>query len=107
MIKKGNIVKATVTGIEKYGIFVKVGKDYDGLIHISEISDKYVGNINKYAKTGDIIKAEVLDVYDNKKQLSLSIKNIRKRCDDLEEKGKGFEKLKESIDTWIDDYDKI
>ena len=40
MYQKGDIVKGVVSGIEPYGIFVKVDSDYSGLIHISEISKK-------------------------------------------------------------------
>ena len=44
----GQIIKGTVTGIEKYGIFLNVNNKYTGLIHISEISDKYVKNVEDY-----------------------------------------------------------
>ena len=50
--KKGNIVTGCVTGIEKYGIFVSLDNYYSGLVHISEISDSFVRNINDYVNIG-------------------------------------------------------
>ena len=44
--RKGNIVKATVTGIESYGVFVSFDEYYTGLIHISEISNNFVDVCN-------------------------------------------------------------
>ena len=44
--KIGDIVQGCVTGIEKYGVFVNLDEYYTGLIHISEVSDLYVRNIN-------------------------------------------------------------
>ena len=55
----GQIIKGTVTGIEKYGIFLNVNNKYTGLIHISEVSDKYVKNIEDYVKINESIKAEI------------------------------------------------
>ena len=57
-IEIGSIVKGEVTGIEPYGIFVKVG-EYDGLIHISEIANKYVSNITNYVSVGENIFMKV------------------------------------------------
>ena len=51
--KVGNIVKGTVNGIETYGAFINFDEYYSGLIHISEISDNFVKNINDFIKVGD------------------------------------------------------
>ena len=59
--KVNSIVKATVTGIESYGVFVTLDEYYSGLIHISEISHNYVKDINDYVKIGETIKAKVID----------------------------------------------
>ena len=45
----GDIIKVTVTSIENYGIFVTVDEEYNGMIHISEMSDKFVTNVRNYA----------------------------------------------------------
>ena len=62
--KKGDIVTGCVTGIEKYGVFVNLDEFYTGLIHISEISDLYVRNVNDYVEVGQTIKCKVIDVID-------------------------------------------
>ena len=53
--RKEQIVEGVVTGIEDYGIFVNIDNEYTGLIHISEISDDFVRNINDYVNKGDIL----------------------------------------------------
>ena len=72
----GEIVKCIVTGIEKYGIFVKINNDYNGLIHISEITIHFVRNINDYVSVGEEIYCKIIEQDENSKQLKLSIKNI-------------------------------
>lgn len=104
--KKGEIIKGTVTGIEKYGIFVNLDNYYTGLIHISEISNFFVKNINDYVKIGETIKAEVLDVNEKESHVKLSIKNIdyrfnRKRRTKIVETKTGFKTLKIKLNEWI------
>ena len=106
---KGKIVKGTVSGIEPYGIFVKFDDDYSGLIHISEISNRFVKNPGHYADIGETIYTEVVDVDDDSQQLKLSIKNIRYKdgkrnkrvC--INETQTGFTTLKEKLPTWIEE----
>ena len=76
-VKKNDVIKVKVTGVQKYGAFVNSeDNNYDGLIHISEISYGYVKNVNDYLKIGDSIYAEVVEVSDKDNQLKLSIKDI-------------------------------
>ena len=63
--KKEEIIKAKVIGLQNYGAFVEVDDEYQGLIHISEISYGYVKNINDYVKIGDKIYTEVIKVDEN------------------------------------------
>ena len=51
---KNEVVEGCVTGIEKYGIFVTLDEYYSGLIHISEISDNFVRDINKFVNIGEV-----------------------------------------------------
>ncbi len=106
-IKIGDIVKATITGIQKYGAFALVNDKYDGLIHISEISSGYVKNINDYIKIKDDIYAQVVDIDKENNKLKLSIKNIDYRNSgeviNDENYMAGFESLKEHLDDWIND----
>lgn len=75
----GMIIPVIVSGITKFGIFVKVDNLYTGLVHISEISEKFVSNPELFVKNGEKIYVEVLDCDDLNKQLKLSIKNIQYR----------------------------
>ncbi len=106
--KKGKIVKGSITGIEKYGIFVNLDNYYSGLIHISEISKGFVKDINDYVEIGETIYAKVLDVDENENHIKLSIKDINykiknSKCEtsSIKEVGTGFEKLDENREIWI------
>ena len=104
--KKGNIVTGCVTGIEKYGIFVSLDNYYSGLVHISEISDSFVRNINDYVNIGETINVKILDVNENDFHFKLSIKNIdyrinKKKLANIVEVGSGFNCLKDKLDDWI------
>ena len=74
--RKGKIVRATVTGVEVYGIFVSLDEYYSGLVHISEISHGFVKDIHDFVNVGDEINVEILDVAEDLCHLKLSIKNI-------------------------------
>lgn len=104
-VKKSDIIKATVTGVQKYGAFVNT-EDYEGLIHISEISYGYVKNVNDFLKVGDNIFVEVVEVNEDDSHLKLSIKDIDYKKDGtrlkrMAETKNGFEPLKENLETWI------
>lgn len=82
MMKKyypGNIVEGKVIGIKPYGVFVSIDKEFVGLLHISEISDSYVSNIDKIVNIGDIVKTKILDVDYLNKKVKLSMKALKKR----------------------------
>ena len=102
----GKIAKGCVTGIENYGIFVSFDEYYSGLIHISEISNNFVRNINDYVNIGETIKVKILEVDHESCQLKLSIKDINYRTNSkkrtkIEETGTGFTLLKENLELWI------
>ena len=104
-IKKNDIVKVTVTGVQKYGAFIS-SDDYDGLIHISEISYGFVKNVNDYLKVGDKIYVEVVDVNDKSNHLKVSIKDIDYKKDGtrlkrMAETKDGFKPLKDNLEIWI------
>lgn len=110
-IKRKEVVKVTITGIQKYGAFAIMedsNNDYNGLIHISEISYGYVKNIRDFMNIGDSIYAEVLTIDDDNKQIKLSIKDIdyKKngvRLKRMSETRNGFKPLKDNLDKWISD----
>jgi general stress protein 13 len=104
-IKKGDIVKGQVTGITKYGVFVSLEDDYTGLVHISEVSNKFVNDLKEMFQIGDIIKVKVLEIDESKSHVNLSIKKIdfkvKKDNSKLEESGQGFDLLKENLEKWM------
>lgn len=104
--KKEDIVKGKVTGIENYGIFLSLEDDYIGLIHISEISDKFVKNIFDYVQLNETISCKVLEADESSKRLKLSIKNFDYRIEDKKkwEDENGFSPLREKLPEWIADY---
>lgn len=104
--KKDDVLKVKVTAVEPYGIFVNVDNEYSGLIHISEITGGYIRNIYKYIKKGQIVNVKVLEVLEDKKQLKLSMKSLRKKKisrkpNILEESEQGFKPLKENLSKWM------
>ena len=108
LYKEGQIIKATISGIENYGAFVTLDDGYSGLIHISEISYNYVKDINSYFKVGDLIFVEIIHVDNIEKKLKLSIKNItyiKKKCylkKRIVETPSGFKTLSEILPIWIE-----
>lgn len=107
--KKGKIVKGIVSGITNYGIFVSLEEYYSGLIHISEISNLFVRNVNDFAKIGEEIYVKILDVNEDENQLKLSIKDINykvntnKRKKKIRETTHGFHTLEYKLPIWIDE----
>ena len=109
--ENGKIIKGCVTGIESYGVFVNFDEYYSGLIHISEISNNFVRNVNDYVDIGETIKVKILGVDHDNFQLKLSIKDIDyrtkfKKKTKIEETGTGFYILKENLNKWIEEKTK-
>lgn len=104
--EKGSVITGKVTGIEDYGIFVGIDEEHSGLIHISEISNGFVRNVNDYAKVGEEINVCLIEDYSDTKHMKLSIKEIKNRRDKsiLPETGEGFKPLKDNLDKWIREY---
>ena len=105
--KVGDIVTGCITGIEKYGFFVNIDNEYSGLIHISEISNNYVRNINDYARIGEIIQAKVIEV-PRHNHIKLSIKDIdyrisKRKIRKIEETSKAFSTLTIMLNQWIEE----
>lgn len=100
----GEIVKGQITGVTPYGVFVSLDDDYTGLVHISEVSNKYVRNLQDIFNVGDIINVKVLEVDENNCHVKLSIKKIDYRVEDtlsvIPESGSGFGLLKSSLNKW-------
>ena len=91
-IEKDMVLKGKVTRIEKFGVFVDIGAERPGLVHISELTHDYIRDPREIVKEGDEVEVKVLDVNRQKKQIKLSMKA-------LEEKP---EKMANMIQTKVD-----
>ena len=105
--KIGDIINGQVTGIEKYGIFVHIDDRYSGLIHISEISEGFVRNVEDYVSVGDKIYTKIIEIDEENNKIKLSIKGIDYKYNKIQPKSleseSGFEPLKERLDFWIEE----
>lgn len=77
-IKPGMELSGTVRNVIDFGAFVDIGVHEDGLVHISQISNKYIKHPSEVLSVGDIVKVKVLDIDLKKKRISLSIKEASK-----------------------------
>ena len=77
-LKPGMILKGTVRNVIDFGAFVDIGVHQDGLVHISQITDRYIKHPLEAVSVGDIVEVEVLSVDTAKKRISLTMKLNRK-----------------------------
>ncbi|OHQ79655.1 RNA-binding protein S1 [Staphylococcus sp. HMSC074D07] len=77
-IEVGNELKGKITGIKKFGAFVELPEGKSGLVHISEVADNYVENVEDHLSVGDEVEVKVLSIADDGK-ISLSIKKAKDR----------------------------
>jgi small subunit ribosomal protein S1 len=75
-LKADMVVKGKVVRLEKFGVFVEIGAERPGLIHISELAHGYVKTTDDVVKEGDEVEAMILDVNKKKKQIKLSLKAL-------------------------------
>lgn len=103
-INVGNIVKGQITGVTPYGVFISLEDDYSGLVHISEVSDKFVKDLSKLFNIGDIINVKILDIDEDKREVKLSIKKIDYKVEEslsrIPETGSGFGLLEKNLGKW-------
>ena len=76
-LKPGMVLTGTVRNVIDFGAFVDIGVHQDGLVHISEICDRYIKHPSEVLSVGEDVKVVVLDVNEAKKRISLSIKQAR------------------------------
>lgn len=75
-LKEGMILTGTVRNVIDFGAFVDIGVHQDGLVHISQLSDKFVKHPMDVVAIGDVVKVKVLEVDAKKNRISLSMKGI-------------------------------
>lgn len=73
-LKPGMILKGTIRNVIDFGAFVDIGVHQDGLVHISQICDRYIKHPLEAVSVGDIVEVRVLEVDEKKKRISLSMK---------------------------------
>ena len=75
-LKEGMILKGTVRNVIDFGAFVDIGVHQDGLVHISQMTDRYIKHPLEAVSVGDIVEVKVLSVDMKKKRISLTMKGI-------------------------------
>ena len=73
-LKDGMILTGTVRNVIDFGCFVDIGVKYDGLVHISEMSDKYIKNPSEVVSVGDVVKVKVIKIDTERHKVGLSMK---------------------------------
>ncbi len=73
-LKPGMILKGTVRNVIDFGVFVDIGVHQDGLVHISQITNKFIKHPLEAVSVGDIVDVKVLDVDLAKKRISLTMR---------------------------------
>jgi uncharacterized protein len=75
-VQPGAVLEGVVTNVTKFGAFVDIGVHQDGLVHISELSNRFIKDPSEAMKTGQIVKVKVLNVDIKAKRIALSIKAL-------------------------------
>ncbi|MCU9612764.1 S1 domain-containing post-transcriptional regulator GSP13 [Caldibacillus lycopersici] len=118
-VEVGSIIKGKVTGIQPYGAFISLDDDKQGLVHISEITNGYVKNINDFIKVGEEVSVKVLAIDEADGKISLSIKAVeelerekqlrlkreinKSKLEHLSDaSNQGFNTLKAKLTEWIE-----
>ncbi len=73
-LKEGMILEGTVSNVAQFGAFIDLGVHQDGLVHVSQLSHKFVTDAREVVKTGDIVKVKVMEVDVARKRIGLSMK---------------------------------
>ena len=111
--KINDIVDVIVTGIQPYGVFIKLDDTTDGLLHISEISSGFVSDINDYVNLNSIIRVKIIDILDDNK-VRVSLKALEKSSGrrrrripirNLPEFEIGFDTLEKHLKVWISELE--
>ncbi|KXU47959.1 CvfD/Ygs/GSP13 family RNA-binding post-transcriptional regulator [Longibaculum muris] len=111
-VKTGDIIDVTITGIQPYGAFASLPDHTSGLIHISEISDKFVRSVESFVHVGEVIRVKVIDIDEESHQAKLSLKAVhtakrkykrayKNQREKIQETPLGFNPLKEKLPEWI------
>ena len=100
-IEKEMVIKGKVSRLEKFGVFVDIGAERPGLVHISELTHDYIRTPTEVVKEGDEVEVKVLDINRQKKQIKLSMKALEEKPEKITKviQAKIDKKEKESSST--------
>jgi len=112
--KIGDIITATVTGIQPYGVFAALDEETQGLIHISEVKHGYVDNVKELFEVGEDIETMILDIDEFDGRISLSLRSLQKTKKHPfsnrkkiprygKESGTGFDSIDKKLSNWMDE----
>ena len=77
-LKEGMVLKGTVRNVIDFGAFIDIGVHQDGLVHVSQISNKFIKHPSELLKVGDVVEVMILSVDLKKQQIKLTMKGIKK-----------------------------
>ena len=75
-LKPGMELTGTVRNVIDFGAFVDIGVHQDGLVHISQVCNKYIRHPSEVVSVGDVVKVKVLEVDEKRKRISLTMKGV-------------------------------
>ena len=111
--KTGDIIEVTISAIQPYGAFAIVDDTYTGLIHISEISSKFVKSIDAFVAIGSKVKVKILEIDVETKHIKLSLKALQRNREEkktyrkpaaVKNSTSEFKRLEENLPIWIKNY---
>ena len=76
-LKPGMILSGTVRNVVDFGVFVDIGVHQDGLVHISQVCDKFIKHPSEVVRVGDVVKVSVLEVDEKKHRIGLSMRQVK------------------------------
>ncbi len=76
-LKEDMVLNGTVRNVTDFGAFVDIGVKHDGLVHISELSNRFIKNPSEVVSVGDIVKVKVIGIDNDRQKVSLSMKDVK------------------------------
>ena len=76
-LKPGMTLRGTVRNVIDFGVFVDIGVHQDGLVHISQLCDRFLKHPSEVVSVGDVVTVAVLEVDEKRKRISLTMKGVK------------------------------
>lgn len=102
-IEVGQIVEGKVTGITNFGAFIELPGGQTGLVHISEVADEYVKDVNHFLKLNDLVKVKVLNL--DKGKIGLSIRQSKVTTERTPNKVQNRQSFEDKLAKFMKDSD--